>query len=70
MVQGVFEKSCYFERANKEGVSRYVLKESPIEKLAEMIREVMPGKQANSPELAIDLFHHKNPLSTREKGYM
>ena len=70
IVVTTFARPGYFERAMKAEVSGYVLKDSPIEKLAEMIRKVMQGKQVVSSELVIDLFHHKNPLSTREKDIL
>ncbi|WP_062197108.1 response regulator transcription factor [Massilibacterium senegalense] len=70
MIVTTFARPGYFERAMKAGVSGYVLKDSPIETLTGMIRDVMKGKQAISPELAIDLFYQKSPLTNREKDLL
>lgn len=70
MIVTTFARPGYFERAMKAGVSGYVLKDSPIETLTDMIRDVMQGKQAISPELAIDLFYQKIPLTNREKDLL
>lgn len=70
MIVTTFARPGYFERAMKAGVSGYVLKDSPIETLTDMIRDVMQGKQAISPELAIDLFYQKSPLTNREKDLL
>lgn len=49
-----FARPGYFERAVKAGVSGYLLKDEPSDKLAESIRRVMQGHRAISPELIFD----------------
>ena len=46
-----FARKGYFERALKAGVSGYILKDSPSEKLARSIRHIMDGNLIYSPEL-------------------
>lgn len=61
-----FARPGYFERAVKAGVSGYLLKDEPSDKLAESIRRVMQGHRAISPELIFDSIAKKNPLTPRE----
>ncbi|MDO7904835.1 response regulator transcription factor [Paenibacillus sp. JX-17] len=62
-----FARSGYFERALKAGVSGYLLKDSPIEELAQTIRSVMAGRRIYASELVDDGYGEKNPLTEREK---
>ncbi|MDR0268894.1 response regulator transcription factor [Paenibacillus sp.] len=61
-----FARPGYFERSAKAGVSGYLLKDEPSDKLAESIRRVMQGHRAISPELIFDSVANKNPLTPRE----
>lgn len=61
-----FARPGYFERAVKAGVSGYLLKDEPSDRLAESIRRVMQGHRAISPELVFDSAVRKNPLTPRE----
>lgn len=61
-----FARAGYFERAVKAGVSGYLLKDEPSDKLAESIRRVVQGHRAISPELIFDSVVQKNPLTARE----
>lgn len=61
-----FARPGYFERAVKAGVSGYLLKDEPSDRLAEAIRRVMQGHREISPELIFDSAAQKNPLSPRE----
>ncbi|WP_136607654.1 response regulator transcription factor [Paenibacillus dokdonensis] len=61
-----FARPGYFERAVKAGVSGYLLKDEPSDRLAESIRRVMQGHRAISPELIFDSVSQKNPLTPRE----
>ncbi|MWV47509.1 response regulator [Paenibacillus sp. HJL G12] len=61
-----FARPGYFERAVKAGVSGYLLKDEPSDRLAESIRRVMQGHRAISPELIFDSAVQKNPLTPRE----
>lgn len=65
-----FARPGYFERARKSGVRGYLLKDSPIEELAEAIRSIMNNERIYAPEL-VDIIYSdedlfKNPLSKRE----
>ncbi|WP_309120865.1 response regulator transcription factor [Paenibacillus sp.] len=61
-----FARSGYFERALKAGVSGYLLKDSPIEELADSIRSVMSGRRIYAPDLVDDAYAESNPLTERE----
>lgn len=62
-----FARPGYFERAMKAGVDGYLLKDSPIEDLANCIRNVMKGKREISPDLMFGLWQEENPLTDRDK---
>jgi len=62
-----FARSGYFERALKAGVSGYLLKDSPIEELADTIRSVMAGRRIFASELVDEAYGQENPLTEREK---
>ncbi|MFC5703026.1 response regulator [Cohnella faecalis] len=62
-----FARSGYFERALKGGVSGYLLKDSPIEELADSIRSVMAGRRIFAAELVDEAYREDNPLTEREK---
>lgn len=62
-----FARPGYFERAMKAGVDGYLVKDSPIEDLANSIRNVMKGKREISPDLMFGLWQEENPLTERDK---
>lgn len=62
-----FARPGYFERAMKAGVDGYLLKDSPIEDLANSVRNVMKGKRKISPDLMFGLWQEGNPLTERDK---
>jgi len=61
-----FARSGYFERALKAGANGYILKDSPIEELADTIRSVMSGRRIYAPDLVDDAYAESNPLTERE----
>ncbi len=63
-----FARPGYFERAQKAGVSGYLLKDSPSEELATSIRKIMEGQRIFAPELVDVAFgtENQNPLTDRE----
>jgi two-component system response regulator DesR len=63
-----FARTGYFERARKAGVRGYLLKDSPIEELAQSIRTIMDGRRIYAPELVDIAFDEEpdNPLTDRE----
>ncbi|GGC95754.1 transcriptional regulatory protein DesR [Thalassobacillus devorans] len=62
-----FARSGYFARAQKAGVSGYLLKDSPSEELAASIRKIMDGQRIYAPELVDLAYSEDNPLTEREK---
>ncbi|WP_082232207.1 response regulator transcription factor [Halobacillus massiliensis] len=62
-----FARAGYFERAQKAGVTGYLLKDSPSEELAHSIRKIMEGQKVFAPELIDVAFAEENPLTEREK---
>ncbi|CAM3541787.1 response regulator transcription factor [Marinicrinis lubricantis] len=62
-----FARPGYFERAVDAGVYGYLLKDGPIEELAEAIRDVMTGKRRVAEELIFEVRKETNPLSERER---
>ena len=65
-----FARSGYFERALKAGVHGYLLKDSPSEELAVMIRSIMAGRRIYAPDLVDEVSEEPNPLTEREKAVM
>ena len=62
-----FKKSGYFERAIKNNVDAYVLKDRSIDELMKTINNVLAGNKEYSPELMENIFTNHNPLSNQEK---
>ncbi|WNS41846.1 response regulator transcription factor [Paenibacillus sp. MMS20-IR301] len=62
-----FARPGYFERGVKAGIQGYLLKDEPVDKLAEAIRRVMAGHREVSPELVFGSLREENPLSDRER---
>ncbi|WP_458460599.1 response regulator [Paenibacillus sp.] len=65
-----FARTGYFERALKGGVRGYLLKDSPIEELAETIRQVMNGRRIFAPDLVDEAYVEENPLTERENAVL
>lgn len=62
-----FARSGYLRRALDVGVSGYLLKDSPAEKLADSLRTVQRGGRAIDPELALEAWTEADPLNDRER---
>jgi len=62
-----FSRSGYFQRAMRAGVHGFLLKDSPVDDLAEALRKVHQGGKAVSPELSLSFWEAENPLTEREK---
>lgn len=62
-----FKRSGYFERAIKNNVDAYVLKDRSIDELMRTINNVLAGNKEYSPELMENIFTNHNPLSNQEK---
>jgi two-component system response regulator DesR len=62
-----FARPGYLRRALEAGVRGYLLKETPVEKLAEAIRRIRDGQRVIDPELALTAFDSEDPLTHRER---
>ena len=62
-----FKRTGYFERAIKNNVDAYVLKDRSIDELMKTINNVLAGNKEYSPELMENFFTNHNPLSNQEK---
>ena len=62
-----FKRMGYFERAIKNNVDAYVLKDRSIDELIKTINNVLAGNKEYSPELMENIFNSHNPLTNQEK---
>lgn len=62
-----FARSGYLRRALDAGVAGYVLKDAPVEQLADTLRRVHAGERVIAPELAIAAWDGEDPLTDRER---
>lgn len=62
-----FARGGYLRRALEAGVSGYLLKDAPAERLAEAIRRVHAGLRSIDPELAVAAWEEADPLTDRER---
>ena len=62
-----FARTGYLRRALDAGVMGYLLKAAPSSSLAAAIRSVHAGTRVIAPELAVDAWSERDPLSERER---
>ena len=62
-----FARAGFLRRALDAGVSGYLLKDAPAEKLAEALRVVQHGGRAIDPQLALEAWTEADPLNDRER---
>ncbi|NYZ61786.1 response regulator transcription factor [Luteimonas deserti] len=62
-----FARSGFLRRALDAGVAGYLLKDAPVEQLADALRRVQGGGRALDPQLALDAWSEPDPLSDRER---
>ncbi|MFB9068623.1 response regulator transcription factor [Pseudofulvimonas gallinarii] len=62
-----FGRAGYLRRALDAGVSGYLLKDAPAERLADALRTVHRGGRAIDPELAVEAWGESDPLTDRER---
>ena len=62
-----FKRMGYFERAIKNNVDAYVLKDRSIDELMKTINTVLAGHKEYSPELMENILNSHNPLTNQEK---
>jgi len=66
-----FARGGYLRRALEAGVRGYLLKDAPVGKLAQALREVHRGGRAIAPELAVDAWREEaDPLTDRERAVL
>lgn len=66
-----FARGGYLRRALDAGVRGYLLKDAPVEKLAQALRDVHRGGRAIAPELAVDAWREEaGPLTDRERAVL
>jgi two-component system response regulator DesR len=62
-----FARSGYLRRAMDSGVKGYLLKDSPSQDLIDAIQKVHSGGTAIAPELMVESWMEKDPLSDKER---
>jgi two-component system response regulator DesR len=62
-----FARPGYLRRAMDAGVAGYLLKDRPATELAEAVRKVHAGRVVIDPELAVDAWRERDPLTDRER---
>ena len=62
-----FARAGYLRRALDAGVQGYLLKDAPVERLAEALRKVHAGGRAIDPHLALEAWSEADPLNERER---
>jgi two-component system response regulator DesR len=66
-----FGRPGYLRRAMESGVSGFVVKDSPADKLAQTIRKVLKGQKVIDPDLAAAaLAEGASPLTPRERDVL
>lgn len=71
LIVTTFGRAGYLRRAIDAGVSGYLLKDSPADRLADAIRRVAAGGRVIDPELAATAaFAPSDPLSDRERAIL
>jgi two-component system response regulator DesR len=67
IVVTTFGRAGYLRRALDAGVSAYLLKDGPAADLAEAVRRVHAGLRVIDPQLALDTWSERDPLTERER---
>lgn len=67
IVLTTFSRSGYLRRAMDSRVKGYLLKDSPSQDLIDAIVKVHQGGRAIAPELMVDSWMEKDPLSDKER---
>jgi len=65
-----FGRAGYLRRALDAGVAGYLLKDRPAAELAAAVRRVHAGGRAIDPDLAMDAWTERDPLSERERSVL
>jgi two-component system response regulator DesR len=71
LILTTFGRPGYLRRAMESGASGFLMKDGPVEELAEAIRKVLAGQQVIDPALAAAaLSAGPNPLTDRERDVL
>lgn len=62
-----FARPGYLRRALEAGAAGYLLKDAPSDRLARALRDVVAGRRAIDPELAVGAWADDDPLTDRER---
>ncbi|WP_430788518.1 response regulator transcription factor [Virgibacillus flavescens] len=62
-----FARTGYLQRAVQADVKGYLLKDTPVAKLAQSLRQIHQGQRIFSPQLTFASLREHNPLTNREK---
>ena len=62
-----FARPGFLRRALDAGVGGYLLKDAPVEQLADAVRRVHAGGRVIDPQLAVDAWSDADPLNDRER---
>jgi two-component system, NarL family, response regulator DesR len=62
-----FARPGYLRRALDAGVGGYLLKDAPAAELADAVRRVNAGLRVISPQLAVESWTERDPLTERER---
>src|ERR687893_1051818 len=65
-----FARSGYLRRALDAGVAGYVLKDAPVEQLADTLRRGARRPRVIAPELAVAAWDADDPLTQRERDVL
>lgn len=67
IVLTTFARAGYLRRALDAGAAGYLLKDNPAHMLADAVRNVVAGARAIDPDLALEAWTERDPLSDRER---
>jgi two-component system, NarL family, response regulator DesR len=71
LILTTFARPGYLRRAMEAGASGFMIKDGPVEELAEAIRKIMAGQRVIDPSLAAAaLSAGPNPLTDRERDVL
>ncbi|MCX6467389.1 MAG: response regulator transcription factor [Pseudonocardiales bacterium] len=70
VVVTTFARSGYLRRALDAGVAGYVLKDAPVEQLADAVRRAHAGERVVDPALAVAAWDAADPMTARERDVL
>lgn len=70
LIVTTFARSGYLRRALESGVSGYVLKDAPIDRLVDTVRRVHAGERVVDPALAVAAWDGADPMTDRERDVL